>query len=62
MKAKLAQMSHVMSDLAVSCRLSTTLMISSKFRPVVAGYSRLSFSVLSGPMTNTALIRYGVIR
>ena len=47
----------IFSDLAVSWRLSTTLMISSKFRPVVAGYSRLSFSVLSGPMTNTALIR-----
>ena len=40
---------------AVSWRLSTTRMISSKLRPVVAGYSRDSFSLLLGPITNTAL-------
>ena len=40
---------------AVSWRLSTTRMISSKFLPVVAGYRRDSFSLLSGPITKTAL-------
>lgn len=38
---------------AVSCRESTTLRISSKFLPVVAGYRIESFSFLSGPKTNT---------
>lgn len=38
---------------AVSCRESTTLRISSKFLPVVAGYRMESFSFLSGPKTNT---------
>lgn len=38
---------------AVSCRESTTLRISSKFLPVVAGYRMESFSFLSGPNMNT---------
>ncbi|MNU05319.1 hypothetical protein D3C72_2500740 [compost metagenome] len=39
--------------LAVSCRLSMTRSTSSKLRPVEAGYSILSFTFLSGPMTKT---------
>ena len=39
--------------LAVSCKESMTRKTSSKLRPVDAGYSILSFTFLSGPMTNT---------
>merc|ERR1719225_243030 len=41
--------------LASGGKLAITRRISSKFRPVVAGYRRDSFSLLSGPMMNTAL-------
>src|SRR5580658_750534 len=39
--------------LAVSCSESMTLSTSSKFRPVVIGYTRISLIFLSGPITNT---------
>ena len=38
---------------AVSCSESITRSTSSKFRPVVIGYTRISFTFLSGPITNT---------
>src|SRR6516165_11518653 len=39
--------------LAVSCSESMTRSTSSKFRPVVIGYTRTSLIFLSGPITNT---------
>ena len=38
---------------AVSCIESMTRSTSSKLRPVVIGYTRTSFTFLSGPMTMT---------
>jgi hypothetical protein len=38
---------------ALSCSASITRRISSKLRPALIGYTRISLTFLSGPITNT---------